>query len=275
MVILLKKPTESIHFEQNFDAELVPEEELVSEQPLSDPPPRPIVVFMIPGIRSDRTWAQNIRIDTETWSDAEIHIYVVGGEDRLTTAHLVTRFGLAKFRREIENQIVALCGRHRDASINAVCHSMGSSLFSEVVENISKNIGSDRKFDKIVFLGSVCHTNKAKTIFENCKIFVNDVGIRDLLPYIAQTINPIKYRHVGRFGFNIGYVRDRYFDNDHDSCVQINHIKNKVIPLIQNQPVVEDIIDQKKIKLTKHVYIQRILWCCIALLVGIGGYNLA
>lgn len=199
----------------------------------------PHLVFLISGIRSQGYWAQDAIESLFTTNGQEIIFRPVRGNGRsssgrLCTSHLITRFALEPFRRSFSQQIKFNLEKHPNALVSVFAHSMGSALFTDIVEEISQHLASEgRQLENIVFLGSVCHRRHSERLSSNCHRFINDVGVRDHYPFLASTVRPDHYSDVGLLGFSDGYRQaDRYFNNDHSSCTSIEHMENYLIPLL-------------------------------------------
>lgn len=199
----------------------------------------PHLVFLIPGIRTQGMWIQDAIDEQFTSSGLEIIFKPVRGDGRsstgrLKTTHLVTRLHLERFRNSFVQQIKEGLAKHPSASISIFAHSMGSSLLAEKIEEISQEAKkSNREIENIVFLGSVCHRRHSRKVGAACKRFINDVGVRDMWPFRASVVRPGKYSDVGLWGFRDIYPYcERYFYNDHKSCTSTQHLKEKLVPLL-------------------------------------------
>lgn len=222
------------NFEES-DVEELPPEEL---EGIRDDAPH--LVFLISGIRTNGLWAQEARDQELLWDGREVLFVPVRGncssEERLSTWHLLSRLGLGGFRNSFKNQIKEVSSKTEYASINVFAHSMGSAIFADIVESLVKEIPK-KKFDTIVFLGSVCHRRHGQSIYNCSHFFVNDVGIKDYWPYFASIARPGSYSDVGFAGFLNAYARDRFFSHDHTTCTSVEHIRNELIPLISTSEV--------------------------------------
>lgn len=229
---------------------------------------RPVVVFLISGIRSDRTWAQNFRIYSNSSTARKIYPYVVGGSKDLTSFDLIFRYRLGSFRKDFVEQIEDTLKIHSNADINFLCHSMGSSLFSDIVSNVKSAIkpGSGNEIINIVFIGSLCHKKHSGKIKDLCKNFINDVGLRDPWPFMASVINPIKYSAVGRSGFFKTHVQDRIFkDLNHYTCTAEDHVSEWIVPIFEDGIIREIQESVSSIGSNKLRYIRRVVWLASAL----------
>lgn len=238
---------------------------------------RPHLIFLIPGIRTDGEWAQELQLEAETWAGRRLHCKMVRGDgrfsDRLNTAHLVSRIGLNKFRSSFVSQIAHGVARCDPYSVNIIAHSMGSALLAEAIEEISESLAKrDLKLSTVALLGSVCHRRYSERIAKSCNLFVNDVGRWDILPFFASLVRPRHYSDVGLRGFLDGYVdKDRFFNHTHSSCTKMEHIKSRVLPLIETDRLqVEGIVKSKykgpKRSSTFYTYLRRFIWVMTALL---------
>ena len=211
----------------------ITEEDIVEEQDL-----KPHLVFLIPGIRTDGIWTQDLMENIFTWEGREVIFRPVRGDgksnrERLSTFHLFTRINLENYKNSFKEQILFHINKNTDATISVFAHSMGSALFAEIIEDVSKDLkGSNRRLSTVAFIGSVSLRRYGKSIAENCDVFVNDIGVNDYWPYIASIIRPNKYNDVGFLGFRNAYTVERYFPNDHFTCTSQEHLVNYLIPLI-------------------------------------------
>lgn len=200
----------------------------------------PHLVFLISGIRTNGWWAQEARVQELLWDGREVVFVPVrgngGGTGRISSFHLITRLGLAGFRESFVKQIVTVAAKYPHASLNVFAHSMGSSLFAELMPNIRKKY-PDLNINTVAFIGSVCHRRHSEVLFSNSALFVNDVGNKDYLPFLASTARPDSYSDVGFSGFLDSFTLDRFFSHDHTSCTSFDHIKEYLVPLISKEEV--------------------------------------
>lgn len=197
---------------------------VVADTTDDDQPSADQIAIAIPGIRTDGTWVDSVSARSRQWA-RPIQILKLGSPDRISSLALVTRFGLAKtreaLRTDLANTVIKYQGTH---SISVICHSMGASLFSELLDDL------DCKFDMIIFLGSLCRRSEALKIQKHCKTFINHCGTRDRWPVVAETLNPWSYSSTGTIGFKKPYAQDLFFENDHITCTQQLHMDTYVIP---------------------------------------------
>lgn len=254
----------STNFDENDEVEFIDLEEDEEDE-------LPHLVFLIPGIRTDGRWAQELRFSAQTWAGHPIVCRPVRGNgryaDRLSVLHLVTRFGLRRFRKNFVSQIAFGLTQYEALTVNIIAHSMGSALLSEIIEDVDKSIRETGKsLNTVVFLGSVCHRKHSEKIATRCNRFVNDVGCQDMWPYRASIVNPFTYGDVGTRGFLDGYVyMDRFFNHNHTSCTELSHIKDKVIPLIETDDLIEHGVHNSSLAKNDksdnyYVYLRRAIW---------------
>lgn len=231
---------------------------------------KPHLVFLIPGIRTDGWWAQEARMQELLWDGREVHFVPVrgngGNTDRLSSWHLLTRIGLSSFHKSFSIQIKTLLLQGEYASVNVFAHSMGSALFTDIVNDLATVLPKAR-FDTVIFLGSVCHRKNAQRLHGCAELFVNDVGINDYWPFWASTARPDCYSDVGFAGFLNAFVYDRFFSHDHTSCTSLAHLRDELVPLLSRSdvrplgaPVTE------KPKYNSYVYFRRAIWVVVAFL---------
>lgn len=254
--------------DQSFDAEEVFEEggELVEAAASDD---RELVVFLVPGIRSNKTWAQNFRIYSNSFTSRKIIPYVVGSSYDMSSFDVIFRYRNQKLRADIERQIVDISKSHKNSDINFICHSMGSSIFADIVENLNNKIngrgGNEIKF--IFYIGSICRKKDSGNIWGICENFVNDAGQRDFVVLMAGVANPLKYDPVGFFGFNNAHTQDRFFPEvNHGSCTSEEHISEWMVPVLD-----DGIIRQpsRKVEVRGYNlfrYARRALWLMVPIL---------
>jgi pimeloyl-ACP methyl ester carboxylesterase len=232
---------------------------------------RPHLVFLIPGIRTDGWWAQEARMQEEVlWEGREVHFIPVrgngGNTDRLSSWHLLSRIGLSSFRRSFSNQINTLRSQREYASVNVFAHSMGSALFTDIVDDLASALPKAR-FDTVVFLGSVCHRKHAQRLHGCAELFVNDVGTKDYWPFWASTARPDCYSDVGFAGFLNGFAYDRFFSHNHTSCTSLEHLRDELVPLLSKsdvQPLGAPAAERPNYN--SYVYFRRAIWVIAAFL---------
>lgn len=189
------------------------------------------IVILIPGIRTNAEWIDETANRLETFSDPIIAIKSYGG--RISSRHLITRLGLKAIRDEVKGQIVKVKIDHPYAEISLICHSMGTDIFSHIVDDI------DFRFRFVFFIGSICRRSSARKVARVCDYLINHRGVWDPWPIIASIVRPDKYSPTGTFGFNTGaYVNDRIFTNDHATCTSTEHVMGFIMPVINGiQPL--------------------------------------
>lgn len=255
--------------ERSLDTNTFSSDIYAEEQPddgTVDPSEVPLLLFLVPGIRTDKLWAHHLRGATKVWPQRKIEVKIAGS-GRISSAHLIFRVGLQAFRSEIKNQVIDTSQKFPDHKISFICHSMGSSLFSEIVSEVhaspdptkeGSTIGS--RIENILFLGSICKRSKSREMSMSCATFVNDVGTKDILPWVASTVNPFKYNDVGRFGFGNSYTTDRFFKNNHKSCTSEEHLTEHALPFLSGGYMSEPVPPRTSIHLTRYTYLRRVIW---------------
>ena len=230
----------------------------------------PHLVFLIPGIRTNGWWAQEARMQELLWDGREVHFVPVrgngGSTDRLSSWHLLSRLGLSSFRQNFSSQISILSSQRNYASVNVFAHSMGSALFSDIVDSLAAELPKG-KFDTVAFIGSVCHRSHAQRLHGCTALFVNDVGTKDYWPFVASTVRPYSYSDVGFSGFLNGFAYDRFFTHNHTSCTSIEHLKDELVPLISASDVRPlGVPTSKRPHYNTYIYLRRAIWGLTALL---------
>jgi hypothetical protein len=184
------------------------------------------IIILIPGIRTNAEWTDVASRRFETFADP-IRAYKSHG-GRISSFNLITRIGLTKIRDDIARQIVTIITENRTSRISLVCHSMGTDIILDIIDDLPI-----MTFDYIFFLGAVSHKNKIRRLYRSCRTFVNHVGVRDPWPILAWLIRPDKYSPIGTFGVGKAiYVNDIQFDNDHESCTHIEHVLTYILPVL-------------------------------------------
>lgn len=213
------------------NVEVLPAEKLVDEPPH--------LVFLISGIRTAGMWVQDA-IDAQFTTSAREIIFkrIQGngksGTGRLSSWRLVTRIGLEGYRKSFLKQIKSNLRDYPTASVSIFAHSLGSSIFADIAGETREVLEKQgREIENLVFLGSICHRKHSESLKTSCLRFINDVGVLDMWSFRASVVRPCAYSDVGLWGFLDGYPKvERYFWNDHTSCTSIEHMKEKLIPLL-------------------------------------------
>jgi len=243
------------------------------------------LVFLVPGIRSDGIWAQEFQCYVENAYQNVLCKPVRGNlksTDRLSSWHLASRFGLSDFRKSFFKQIFEVSNKYPDHNISIVAHSMGSSILSEILPQLSKELEKKgRAIDAIVILGGVCHINNSEDIQKSCNRVINHVGVRDHVCYLSTIIRPLDYCAVGLFGFVNAFVGDRLFDNDHSSCIGEHHLIQRVLPEIagresaiitgssyqKNKDSVYRTPPRRRYSYKSYIYTRRVCWLLLSPLI--------
>jgi hypothetical protein len=217
----LKSFTEKIEVSEQVDVNQIPLEL------------RPLAI-LVPGIRTNAEWIDEAARDAETFG---IPVEIVKAtEGRISALHLLTRIGLGSIRRGIKEQILSSLYKHKGRPISLICHSMGTDVVCDILQELPPF--EDFRFERIIFLGSICHHKRAKDIIPRTKRFINHRGTFDQWPIIAYIVRGDRYCHTGTFGFNKGeWVKDITFNNDHFTCTGRDHVINYVLPQISNTDI--------------------------------------
>jgi len=219
------------------------EVDILEPEPFVEKPP--FLVFLIPGIRTAGMWTQDAIEENFTFNGREIIFTTLRGNGisstgRLSSLHLVTRININSYRSSFLRQIDAQLKEYPEANVSVFAHSMGSALFADIVGEVANKMKKQgRALENIVFVGSVCHRKHSEKLMNSCQRFINDVGVRDMWPFRASVIRPDAYSDVGLWGFRDGFLTgERYFYHDHTSCTSVEHMKEKLIPLFdENMPI--------------------------------------
>jgi hypothetical protein len=225
----------------------------------------PVVVFLLPGIRSDRGWAYVFTHRALSPTARTIIPEVITGPSDLGISDLTLRHRMKHFRSDYLNQITSAIDKHTSeygrVEVVFVCHSMGSVIFSDIFKDIY-NSHNKNKFEikSIVFLGSIAKRTVNIKLGKNSK-FINDVGQKDFWPIAAWFFNPWKYDPVGRFGFGRAMVTDRIFEeNNHTLCTEIKHLEEWVLPIVEDGLVKKKVISSRKTPYNMYRMAHTIFW---------------
>lgn len=256
-------------FEVDLDIEQI--DEFVDVNGIEPPP---VIVFLLPGIRSDRNWAYALTHKAHSPTARTIIPEIITGPKDLGLPDLALRMRLNCFRNDFKEQIlkaiVKHTAEHGRVDVIFVCHSMGSALFADIFESLKHNLSENGQAELkyIVFLGSVSLRTKNIVLGQNCN-FINDVGQKDVWPVAAWFINPWKYDPVGRFGFGRAMVRDRIFpQNNHTSCTNLSHMEGWVLPIVEDGIVKVPEYQSKPTPYNIFQVIHKGFWLVISLMVG-------
>lgn len=260
MTVQVHKNTLKNVFDDDFDVQvdIVHDEGAAPEEP-------PVVVFILPGIRSDREWAYVFTHRTFSPTARRIIPEIITGPSDLGASDLVLRHRMKSFRNDYLNQINSAVDTHQrefgEIEVVFICHSMGSSIFSEIFEEISNDLSRKKtNIKNIIFLGSVAKRKGSDKLGKNKKL-INDVGQKDIWPVAAWIINPWKYDHVGRFGFGRALVTDRIFEeNNHTSCTSKNHLEEWVLPIIEDGIIKMSVLNSKGSSFNTYRAIKKFVW---------------
>ena len=193
------------------------------------PPPLKKIVILIPGIRTNGDWIDDAGRHVEVFNTPVLVLKAYGG--RISSWHLFTRTCLHSIRFEIMTQIMRIIDQYPGYDISLICHSMGTDLIADIIGELGY------KFRYVIFLGSVCHTTKARFIARNCRFFINHRGTLDIWPIIASIARPLRYSATGTFGFNSGaFVNDIVFNTDHFTCTRNEHVSMFALSRIMETP---------------------------------------
>lgn len=230
----------------------------------------PVLVFLLPGIRSDKGWAYVFTHRSLSPTARIIIPQIITGPKDLGASDLIFRHRMNCFRSDYLKQISTSIKIHTEKYDNLhvvfVCHSMGSVIFSDIYEDIKK-IKSKNSFQvkNIIFLGSIARRTVSEKLCGHHN-FINDVGQRDFWPVVAWYINPLKYDPVGRFGFGRGMVIDRIFEiNNHTSCTEMQHLENWVVPIVEDEIIKMSEISSKKTYYNRYRMGHRAVWTLLPL----------
>ena len=211
--------------DKTFEIQLAPEDT------------RPLLVFLIPGIRSDGLWANNFAAYSDSVISRKIIPVIVRASTDLTSFDLVLRYRMQSLRAEYAAQISEVVEGVADCDVGFICHSMGSSIFADLCwrdDFILPFNSNGNRVIGVIFMGSVCRKWHYRRLEELGSVFVNEVGLKDKWPFWASVTNPFKYDSVGRLGFVIGQVKDRFFPGyHHGSYTTEQHISEWVLPILE------------------------------------------
>lgn len=102
--------------------------------------PRPVVVFLLPGIRSDKGWAYVFTHKARSPTARTIIPEIVTGPSDLGFSDLAARYRLNDFREDYKAQIQAAVEKHVNefgrVDLIFICHSMGSAIFADIIKSV-------------------------------------------------------------------------------------------------------------------------------------------
>lgn len=183
------------------------------------------VCFSLHGIRTDGSWQTDLkRLIEENYENIENIQLKFGFWDAFS---FLFPWKIDKPLSYIETQLDLLFQRHeiKDAIKVLVAHSYGTY----VIYNVLKK-RNDFKFDRIIFCGSVVSSNVDWTDFENT-IIVNDCGLKDKYPSIAQTFS-FRYGIGGLTGMTDFRVISRYHQVGHSGFFSESFMTQYWLPFI-------------------------------------------
>lgn len=220
----------------------------------------------MPGIRSDRGWAYVFAHKAKSPTARIIITEIISGPGDLGVTDLVFRHRMGAFRLDYSKQIQDAIQKHTlefgKLDVFFICHSMGSSIFSEIFGDLFEFFNRDGRVEKkyVVFLGSVARRTAGTRIGKSCNRFINDVGLGDFWPLAASVLNPFKYDHVGRFGFGRALVLDRFFNNNHSTCTEIKHLEDWILPIVEDGIIKEPVYRNKKTRFNFYRHMKKLVW---------------
>jgi hypothetical protein len=191
----------------------------------------PHYVVLIHGIRTTAGWQEMMRDELSTLSGVVVKRLGYGWLD-------VVRFWLPWTRRRpinlLRSRIIDVIkvarADHPGAALSVVAHSFGTYALAEVLRSNELIV-----FHRVVLCGSVLPVEFEWERFEHQVTggIVNDVGVRDLWPVLAQATS-WGYGASGTFGFKHGRVEDRNHDVDHGGFFTREFVRQYWLPWLEN-----------------------------------------
>ena len=201
-------------------------------------PKRTHIVICIPGLSTDGSWVDNARVRARYYNSS-IEFIKITPTAQLWLQHVLFGIGLSGIENDISKKITNLVLAHgrTDVQISLLAHSIGCGIAEKVIRDIHY------RFKYIIFIGSICHRAHSGPIKQKCTYFINSCGTKDRWPVYIEAVNFWKYSATGTVGFgNSAYVNDLFYETDHHSCTDRDHIETVIVPLLMGN-VVEQPID--------------------------------
>lgn len=206
------------------------------------------IVIALHGIRDDSSWSYELLENLSHFEDKLIIAPVSYG--RVSTFSFLANINSRKVDNKVSKRMNSVKKIHPNSPISILCHSNGTKILSRVLENL------DFIPEYIFTIGSVCHQDDCDKFVVNRRM-VNECGIKDIYPIIAETIRPDLFGSTGVFGFNNYPIMDRHFVYSHSDGLAREHFEKYLIPIIINGKI--ERIEAKKSKIPKHTsyYVRR------------------
>jgi hypothetical protein len=203
----------------------------VEEDAIGSPLPRHIV-FCIHGIRDDASWATNLMYQVEgKFADIQI-ILVPLTHERISSYSFISGMSTKKAAEDLHRQIISVIRKLNDENIDVneddysfLCHSNGCKVLSYLFKDLEFEV------QWIFLAGSVCRLIDA-SVFRPKQRVINEVGVRDIWPWVAELLRPDLYGATGVYGFHRPPVLDRFFKYKHSEALTFNHFREWIAPII-------------------------------------------
>lgn len=183
----------------------------------------PHIVIALHGIRDNSSWSYELIPHASPFEDTIIIAPV--SYERLGTTRFILNLFMGAIDRRVIKRINRVHDLHPNSPISIMCHSNGTKILARVLNKL------EFEPEYIFLVGSVCHLNDCDNFTARRRV-VNECGVNDRYPVIAETIRPSVFGATGVFGFNNYPIIDRQFPYDHSNALSRSHFEEWIIPII-------------------------------------------
>jgi hypothetical protein len=192
----------------------------------------PHVLICVHGIRDDGAWCEASATALGDFLESRIEIVCVR-YDRVSSYGFVLGRNRTEIRDDVISQIKYIRERFPESPLSVLCHSNGTKIIAEIILKL------DFKLEWIFLCGSVCHIRDVNSLREISQFPINDAGINDWWPILAEALRPSLFGATGVGGFHRFPVRDRAFPYYHGGALTEEHIRNWVFPTLATGKVLK------------------------------------
>lgn len=208
------------------------------------------VVILVHGIHTNGSWQQDVQEQME--GVPCLRVQELGYE--LVTGPHFAMFSRAGPIKKVVRDIRTIKREEPLVKVSVIAHSFGTYIISKVLEE-----NPDIQFHKIITCGSVVRRDydwSKHAPHARRGDIVNDVGVRDLWPVIANCMT-FGYGASGNQGFRNASVTDRFFNYGHSDFFELknDHIRKYWRPIFESGT-----IQKSECKLPKGNFF--LLWFC-------------
>jgi hypothetical protein len=228
-------------------------EEIADERP-------PHVLICVHGIRDDGAWCGLSTITPGRFLDGRIAITCVR-YDRLSAWGFLFGRKHNEIQQDVIDQLNYIRSRFSDSLFSILCHSNGSKVVADIIDKISFQI------EWIFLCGSVCHRRHIRSLRTINRDVVNDAGIKDWWPVLAEAFRPSVFQATGVFGFHQFPVQDRFFAYKHGDGIRREHIEAWILPTLATGAVQRTELMDVGFKKHIPIYIHRFVYFILPLLI--------